>query len=76
VFSYAFENAFTDGRTFLDLIETTYVAFRRAIDSMVLNNSCQRNACANVSSLDLSSSSISVHSWSRRSAPMTSAVRT
>jgi hypothetical protein len=53
VFSYAFENAFTDGRTFLDLVEDTYVAFRRAIDSMVLNNTCQCNACANVSSLDL-----------------------
>jgi hypothetical protein len=53
VFSYAFEDSFTDGRTFLDLIEGTYVAFRRAIDSMVLNNTCQCNACANVSSLDL-----------------------
>jgi hypothetical protein len=53
VFSYAFEDAFSDGRTFLDLVETTYVAFRRAIDSMVLNNTCQCNACANVSSLDL-----------------------
>lgn len=53
VFSYAFEDAFTDGRTFLDLVEGTYVAFRRAIDSMVLNNTCQCNACANVSSLDL-----------------------
>ena len=53
VFSYAFEDSFTDGRTFLDLVEGTYVAFRRAIDSMVLNNTCQCNACANVSSLDL-----------------------
>lgn len=53
VFSYAFEEAFTDGRTFLDLVEGTYVAFRRAIDSMVLNNTCQCKACANVSSLDL-----------------------
>jgi hypothetical protein len=53
VFSYAFENAFTDGRTFLDLVEGTYVAFRRAIDSMVLNNTCGCKACANVSSLDL-----------------------
>ena len=53
VFSYAFEDAFTDGRTFLDLVEGTYVEFRRAIDSMVLNNTCQCNACANVSSLDL-----------------------
>ena len=53
VFSYAFENAFTDGRTFLDLIESTYVAVRGAIDSMVMYNTCQINACANVSSLDL-----------------------
>jgi hypothetical protein len=53
VFSYAFEDAFTDGRTFLDLVEGTYLAFRGAIDSMVLNNTCQCNACANVSSLDL-----------------------
>lgn len=53
VFSYAFEDAFADGRTFLDLVESTYVAFRRAIDSMVLNNTCQCKACANVSSLDL-----------------------
>lgn len=53
VFSYAFEHAFSDGRTFLDLVEGTYVAFRRAIDLMVLNNTCQCNACANVSSLDL-----------------------
>ena len=53
VFSYALGDAFTDGRLFLDLVEDTYVAFRRAIDSMVLNNTCQCNACANVSSLDL-----------------------
>ncbi len=53
VFSYAFEDAFTDGRMFLDLVEGTYVAFRRAIDSMVLNNTCKCRACANVSSLDL-----------------------
>lgn len=53
VFSYAFQDAFTDGRMFLDMVEGTYVAFRRAIDMMVLNNTCQCNACANVSSLDL-----------------------
>jgi hypothetical protein len=53
VFSYAFEDSFIDGRTFLDLVEGTYVAFRRAIDPMVLNNTGRCNACANVSSLDL-----------------------
>lgn len=35
------------------MIENTYVSFRRAIELMVLNNTCQCNACANVSSLDL-----------------------
>jgi hypothetical protein len=32
---------------------STYVEFRRAIDLMVLNNTCRCNACANVSALDL-----------------------
>lgn len=35
------------------MIETTYVSFRKAIELMVLNNTCQCNACANVSTLDL-----------------------
>lgn len=35
------------------MVEDTYVAFRRAIELMVLNNSCRCNACANVSALDL-----------------------
>ncbi|MEX0698829.1 MAG: DUF2652 domain-containing protein [Acidimicrobiia bacterium] len=53
VFSYALDKGFVSGQTFLEGIETTYVAFRRAIELMVLNNSCQCNACANVSALDL-----------------------
>lgn len=53
VFSYGLDDAFDDGQTFVELIEGTYVAFRRAIDSMVLNNTCQCKACANVGSLDL-----------------------
>ena len=53
VFSYGFADAFSSGQTFLELVETTYVRFRRAIASMVLNNTCQCNACANVRSLDL-----------------------
>ena len=53
VFSYGFEDAFADGQTFMELVEDTYVTFRRAIDSMVLNNTCRCNACANVTSLDL-----------------------
>ncbi len=53
VISYGFEAGFVSGQTFLETIENTYVDFRKAIELMVLNNSCQCNACANVSSLDL-----------------------
>lgn len=53
VFSYGFSDAFSSSQTFVELVENTYARFRRAIDSMVLNNTCQCNACANVSSLDL-----------------------
>jgi hypothetical protein len=53
VFSYGFEDGFLEGQTLVEIIEGTYVAFRRAVDLMVLNNTCRCNACANVSSLDL-----------------------
>lgn len=53
VISYALEEGFVSAQTFVESIEDTYVAFRRAIELMVLNNTCQCNACANVSSLDL-----------------------
>jgi hypothetical protein len=53
VISYALGDAFPNGQTFLELVENTYVAFRRAVDRMVLNNTCKCNACANVSALDL-----------------------
>lgn len=53
VFSYGLEEGFIDGQTFLETLEATYVSFRRAIELMVLNNTCECNACANVSSLDL-----------------------
>lgn len=53
VMSYALHSGFVNGQTFLEGIEATYVAFRRAIESMVLNNTCRCNACANVESLDL-----------------------
>ena len=41
------------GQTFVELLEDTYVAFRRTIESMVLNNTCRCAACANVAALDL-----------------------
>ena len=53
VFSYGLEDRFVDPQTLLETIEETYVSFRRAIELMVLNNTCQCSACANVSSLDL-----------------------
>lgn len=53
VMSYAFEDGFVSTQTFLEKLEETYVEFRRAIDLMVLNNTCGCNACANVSALDL-----------------------
>jgi len=53
VLSYAFGEGFVTAQTFLERIEETYVEFRRAIDLMVLNNTCRCNACANVSGLDL-----------------------
>ncbi|MFP3881279.1 MAG: DUF2652 domain-containing protein [Actinomycetota bacterium] len=53
VFSYGLDEGFVDPQTFLEMIENTYVSFRRAIELMVLNNTCQCKACANVSSLDL-----------------------
>lgn len=53
VMSYALQAGFVSGQTFLESIEDTYVAFRRSIELMVLNNNCPCNACANVKSLDL-----------------------
>ena len=53
VVSYGIGDDFLSGQTFVESIENTYVAFRKAIQLMVLNNTCKCNACANVSSLDL-----------------------
>jgi uncharacterized protein YndB with AHSA1/START domain len=53
VISYGLRDNFLQGQTLIEKIEDTYVAFRKMIDLMVLNNTCQCNACANVSNLDL-----------------------
>jgi hypothetical protein len=53
VISYALGASAIQGQTFVELLEDTYVAFRRAIELMVLNNTCRCAACANVNSLDL-----------------------
>ena len=53
VISYAFESRPVQGQAFIEMIEGTYVAFRRAINQMVLNTTCECNACANINALDL-----------------------
>ena len=53
VISYGLSDNFYKGQTFLEVIEDTYVAFRKAIEQMVLNNTCRCKACANISNLDL-----------------------
>jgi uncharacterized protein YndB with AHSA1/START domain len=53
VISYGLRESFFQGQTIIEKIEDTYVAFRKTIERLVLNNSCQCNACANISNLDL-----------------------
>jgi len=53
VISYCLREDFFQGQTFIEKIEGTYVAFRKALERLVLNNTCRCNACANISSLDL-----------------------
>ena len=53
VISYGLRDNFFQGQTFVEMIEDTYVAFRRMIDLMVLNTTCPCNACKNIQSLDL-----------------------
>lgn len=53
VFSYAPLGGFLQGQTLVDTIESTYAAFRKALDLMVINTSCTCNACRNLPNLDL-----------------------
>ncbi len=53
VMSYAFEGEMPSGQTFIETIEAIYVEFRRALELMVINTTCECNACANISGLDL-----------------------
>lgn len=53
VISYGLKESFLTGQTLMEKIEDTYVAFRKAIERLVLNNTCRCNACANISNLDL-----------------------
>ena len=53
VFSYAPGNAFLQGQSLLEMMEGAYVAFRKALELMVLNTTCPCNACRNLPNLDL-----------------------
>lgn len=53
VFSYAPAGGFIQGQSLLDMIESTYASFRKALELMVLNTTCACNACRNLPNLDL-----------------------
>jgi uncharacterized protein YndB with AHSA1/START domain len=53
VFSSAPAGGFLQGQSLLDMIESTYASFRKALDLMVLNTTCTCNACRNLPNLDL-----------------------
>lgn len=53
VISYGLGEGFLLGQTFIETLEQTYVAFRRAIELMVRNTTCPCNACRNIVGLDL-----------------------
>jgi uncharacterized protein YndB with AHSA1/START domain len=53
VISYGLAENFVQSQTFVEIIETTYVSFRRAIELMTRNTTCPCNACRNIPSLDL-----------------------
>jgi hypothetical protein len=53
VFSYGIDTGAMSGQTFVEMIESIYIAFRGAIEQMMLNRTCDCNACANLGTLDL-----------------------
>ena len=53
VISYAPKGSFQQGQTIVETIESTYVAFRQALERMVINTTCTCNACRNIPNLDL-----------------------
>jgi hypothetical protein len=53
VISYALYGSIQQGQTFIEIIETTYVKFRQALELMILNTNCKCRACRNLPNLDL-----------------------
>jgi uncharacterized protein YndB with AHSA1/START domain len=53
VFTYAPESRVERGETLLELVESTYVAFRDKVDVMRRHTTCECNACRAIPTLDL-----------------------
>jgi hypothetical protein len=53
VISYAVDGSFLQGASVLEMIESSYITFRKALDLMVVNTTCTCNACRNIPNLDL-----------------------
>ena len=53
VFSYVKKGGILQSQTMVEIIETTYAAFRKALDLMIINTTCNCNACRNLPKLDL-----------------------
>jgi uncharacterized protein YndB with AHSA1/START domain len=53
IFAYAPEEKLERGETLLELIESTYMAFKNQQEAIRRRTTCQCNACRNIPSLDL-----------------------
>jgi hypothetical protein len=53
VISYAKDGSYLQGSSVLEMVESSYIAFRRALELMVINTTCTCNACRNITNLDL-----------------------
>jgi len=53
IFAYAADEKLTRGETLLELIESTYAAFKDQQEAIRRRTTCQCNACRNIPSLDL-----------------------
>jgi hypothetical protein len=53
IFAYASEDKLQRGETLLELIESTYAAFKDQQEAIRRRTTCQCNACRNIPSLDL-----------------------
>ena len=53
VFAYAPAEGFLQGQTLVEMVESTYLAFRKALELMIRNTTCTCAACRSLKDLDL-----------------------